>query len=321
MGELKTIKLADIRENEVALRTVDRQGESYLGLVESMKQQGFRGAIQVRKQIDRETNAEYYEIIDGLHRFNAAKDAGLTELNADVVSLTEDQVLEAQIMANIHRVETRPIEYTNQLKRILNRNPLMTESELAVKLGKSPTWVKERLGLLKIDNEQINTLINEGKITLANAYALAKLPAEEQAEFVSRAMTQQPDEFVPAVTARIKEIKEAKRQGADAAPAAFQPTAFMQKLGDIKTSIDNKSFAQKTCESNSASTAAEGFALALKWVLHLDADSVAAQKAKDDARKAEREEAKAKRDAEKAAKKEKEAAAEADKALAVAAKG
>ena len=173
---LQVIKLSDIRENPVALRTVNRDSEQYLGLVESIRSKGFIGAISVRKQIDSETSAEFFELVDGLHRFNASKDAGLETINADVVSLTEDQVLEAQIMTNIHKVETRPAEYTQQLKRILNRNPLMTESELAVKLGKSPSWIKDRLSLGKITNPDITALINDGKIVLSNAYALAKLP-------------------------------------------------------------------------------------------------------------------------------------------------
>ena len=40
-------------------------------------------------------------------------------------------MLEAQILANIHKIETKPMEYSAQLKRILSRNPLMTEAELA----------------------------------------------------------------------------------------------------------------------------------------------------------------------------------------------
>lgn len=314
MGQLIKINVSDIRENPVALRTVDRQSEAFLGLVESIKAKGFMGAITVREQMDNDTQSKYYELVDGLHRFNASKEAGLTEINADVVSLNEDQVLEAQIMANIHKVETRPIEYTQQLKRILTRNPLMTESELAAKLGKSPTWIKERLGLLKITNVEIATLVNEGRISLANAYTLSKLPPEDHAEFVDRAITMKPDEFVPLINARAKEIKEAKRQGADAAPAEFQPTAYLQKLGDIKAGIDNAAQASSICSANNATTAAQGFQLALKWALHLDTASVAAQKAKDDARKAEREAAKIKRDAEKAAKKATEGAQAAAKA-------
>ena len=317
---LQVIALDLIRENPVALRTVNRQAEDYLGLVASIKEKGFLGAITVRKKVDEESGDEFFELVDGLHRFSAAKDAGLSEINVDVVNLDDDKVLEAQIMANIHKIETRPIEYTQQLKRILSRNPLMTEAELATKLGKSPQWVKERLNLTKITNETIQNLINEGKIGLANAYALAKLPAEEMSDFVDRAMTMAPDEFVPAVQTRVKEIREAKRKGQDAAPQEFQPVAFLQKLKDIKGELEAGDAAASLVAATGVTTPVDGFLLGIKWVLHLDPKSVEDQKAKDEARKAERAEQKKKRDAEKAKKKAEKAAKKAEEAAAEAKK-
>ncbi len=325
---LQVLALTQIRENPVALRSVDRADENYLGLVDSIKSKGFLGAISVRKRVDSETKEEYFELVDGLHRFNAAKDAGLSEINCDVVSLDDDQVLEAQIMANIHKIETKPVEYSKQLLKILTRNPLMTEAELAAKLGKSPVWISERLNLVKIGNETIKGLINEGKIGLANAYALAKLPAEEQGDFTDRAMTLPPDEFVPAVQQRVKEIREARRKGEDAPPAEFQPVAYMQKVGPVKEALATGEIAKALVNTLGISDPIEAFQLALKWVLHLDPKSVEVQKAEDDARRAERDAAKqkkaiekkakdaekAKAKAEEAAKKAEEASAEADAA-------
>jgi len=317
MGELRKIAIAEIRENPVALRAVNRQDENYLGLVDSIKSKGFLGAITVRAKVDPETKESYCELVDGLHRFCAAKDAGLTEINADVVSLDDDQTLEAQIMANIHKIETRPVEYSRQLLRILSRNPLMTEIELAQKLGKSAQWIRERLGLTKISNNDIAELVNEGKIKLANGYALAKLPPEEMADFVDRAMTLPPDEFVPAANARLKEIRDAKRKGTDASEAEFQPVAFMQKMKDVKDELDKGAIAKSLCIGLFSSE--EGFKMAIQWMLHLDPRSVEVQKAKDDARKKQRDDAKNKRLidlADKKAEKAKKAAEEAEKAKA-----
>lgn len=317
MGKLQSIALTDIRENPVALRSVNRQDEGYLGLVESIKSKGFLGAITVRAKQDAETKANYFELVDGLHRFCAAKDAGLNAINVDIVDLNDDQTLEAQIMANIHKIETRPVEYSKQLLRILSRNPLMTELELAQKLGKSAQWIRERLGLTKISNESVAELVNEGKIKLANAYALAKLPPEEMAEFVDRAMTLPPDEFVPAANARIKELRDAKRQGKDASAAEFAPVAFMQKMKDVKDELDKGAIAKSlTVGLNNAE---QGFKMAIQWMLHLDPRSVEVQRAKDEARRKQREEAAKKRlleSADKKAEKAKKAAEEAEKAKA-----
>ena len=323
MGNLQSVQLSEIRENPVALRTVNRQSEDYLGLVDSMKNRGFLGAITVREKTDAESGQKYYELVDGLHRFSASKDAGLENINVDIVDLDDDSVLEAQILTNIHKVETRPVEYSKQLLRILSRNPLMTEAELASKLGKSPQWVGERLGLTKIDNQEIAGLVNDGKIKLANAYALAKLPPEEMADFVDRAMTLPPDEFVPAVNSRVKEIRDAKRKGKDVAPQEFQPVAHLQKMRDIKEELDALNIGKALISSTGAKDAITGWKLAIQWSLHLDPESIKAQKAKDEERRQAREAAKKKRAADKAAKlkakaeeKAKEAAAAAEQAAA-----
>lgn len=303
MSKLISVSLSEIRENPVALRSVNRESEQYLGLVDSMRQKGFLGAITVREKIDAETGDNFFELVDGLHRYNAAKDAGLSSINVNVVDLSDDETLEAQLMANIHKVETRPVEYSQQLRRILTRNPLMTEAELASTLGKSSQWIKERLGLNKIINDEIRALIDEGKIGLANAYALAKLPAEEQSAWVDRAMTNPPDEFIPAANNRVKEIREAKRKGQDAADATFSPVAFMQKMKEVKAENDTPNVGPVICKSNGAKTSEQGFALAIAWCLHLDPESAIEQARKDEERKVERADAKKKREAERATKK------------------
>ncbi len=294
MSDLRTIPISSVRENKVALRTVNMESEEFLGLVDSMRIRGFMGAITVRERLDESGNV-YFELVDGLHRYSAAKQAGLTEIGVDVRDLTDDQVLEAQIMANIHRVETKPIEYTGQLKRILTRNPNMTELELANKLGKSIQWIQDRLSLNKIDNEKIKNLIDEGKIVLSNAYALAKLPAEEMLDFLDRAMTETPEEFVPRVHKRAKEIKEANRRGANAAPLEFEPSAHLQKMKAVKEELETKKVISTLIQKYQITDPLEAALITLKWILHLDPDSVEEQKRKDEQRKAEREAAKAKR--------------------------
>jgi ParB family chromosome partitioning protein len=314
MGQLAKVPIGEIRENPVALRTVNREGEAYLGLVDSIKEKGFLGALTVRKQRDEETGTEFYELIDGLHRLSASRDAGIEEINVDIVDLDNAGVMEAQIMTNIHKVETKPVEYSRQLRRLLAMNHMMTESELAAKLGKSSKWIADRLGLNKIENEQILGLINEGKINLSNAYALAKLPSEEQQDWVEKAMTETPDVFVPACSERIKAIKAAAKAGKDASAIEFSPTPHMQKLGDVKDELASGKVAKALGIKDAATWKA-----AIEWVLHLDPKSVEAQKSKFDQQQAEKAERKKQRQAEAAKKKTEKAekaAAEAKKAQA-----
>jgi ParB family chromosome partitioning protein len=312
MSEVKSIKLSDIRENPVALRAVNRESEAFQGLVASMRSVGFFGAITVRPQIDPETQVAYYEIIDGLHRYSAAKDLGIEEINAEIRPLDQDRLLEMQIMANFHKVDTKPMDYARQLRRILGRNPMMTETDLANRLGSSVQFIQNRLGLNKINNPKIMELVDAGKIPLSNAFTLTKLPESEMDAWVERAMTQGFQEFGPAVTARAKELKEASRAGKDAGAPQFAPSSWLRKLSEIKEAIE-------TPASVYSGDQPEGFAAALQWVLHLDAKSIEVQKAAFDQRQAETEAKKlkqAKERAEKKMEKAKLAQAEAEEAAA-----
>jgi len=297
---LKSLPIALIRENPVALREVNKEDEGYVGLVDSVRQVGVLNPITVREVRDADTGQKFYSLIDGLHRYNAAQDAGLEEIPCHILSMDECQVLEAQLMANIHKVETRPVEYTKQLGRILGHNPLMTAAELSVKLGKSPTWVGQRLNLIKLD-EKIQALVDDGTINLTNAIAMSKLPVEEQGNFVERAMTMTPAEFTPTINARIKEIRDAKRQGREAQPAEFVPVPHLRKLGEIKGELDACVVGPQLVKEQGLRKPDEIWKAAIAWVLSVDPASIEVAKAKHEARKAEQEANKVKRAEERAA--------------------
>lgn len=311
MAEIISLAIDKIRENPVALRAVNRESEQYIGLVASIKEKGFIGAISARKQIDSNTNEEYFELIDGLHRWMAARDAGLSEIPVVVMALDKMGVMEAQVMMNVHKIDTRPIEFTHQLQRMIIMNPTMTISELASKLGKSTTWITARLGLLKLE-ENIQKLVDDGKITLSNAFALAKLEKEEQVNFVEQAMTQSPAEFAPAVNARVKEIKDARKAGRESTEPGFQPTAFLQKKSEIETELKSLSTLKQLIAEANITDPVEAASLAIAWVLNLDPKSVAKQQADFEARKAKQKEAAEKRKLERANKKAEEAKKEAE---------
>jgi ParB/RepB/Spo0J family partition protein len=280
-----TVRVADIRESESALRSVQRDTEQYQGLVDSVKLHGVLKPILVREDVDADTGATFYWLIDGLQRWNAAKDAGRETIDVKVIEADEAQVLEAQIITNIHKVETTPTQYSAQLKRIMALNPTMTVPTLAQKLSRSVSWLQDRLGLLKLTKE-IGELVDAGRINITNAYALASLPVEEQANYVDRAMSLQPQEFVPQANARVKEIKEAKRQGRAAGGPQFVPTAHLQKISDIKAEIDGGDIGRALVAKTGAHKPSEVFRLALQWALHLDPTSLEVAKAKFDAERA-----------------------------------
>lgn len=308
--ELKHIPVANIRENVSMLRPVDRENEQYILLAESVKNMGgVLTPISVREIPNPDPNSteQLYGIVDGLQRWTACKDAGIKTIPAQVTRLADADVEEAQILANIHKVETKPAQYSKALLRMLSRNPTLTQAELAARLSQSPAWLKARLSLNDLD-DKIAQLVDEGKIKLSNAYPLTILPKEEQVKYVERAMTEDTQTFAAAVRNINAEIRKARAQGREAVHT-FQPQPRLQKVNDIKEQLANLTIVKAIIMNSGTTDVLEAARLTLEWVLHLDANTVAADKAKWEAKQKEAEELRIKRKAERDAKKAEEAKA------------
>ena len=286
MGQgLLRIKLEDIRENPNALRPANRKDPQFIELVDSIRNVGVLNPIVVREASTQDGKI-IYGLIEGLQRYSASLDAGMKDIPAHVITADDAKVLELQIIGNIHKIETKPAQYSEQLRRILSANPMMTQAELAAKLSRSTTWLAGRLYLTEL-NKSIQELLDGGKINLTNASAMAKLPAEEQDFYIERAMTESPDVFVAAVTARIKEIRTARRQGRDATPAEFQAVPHVRKLLDLRSEMETPTVGPILVRENHVTSVDEAFALGVKWAAHMDPRSVQASKLKDEMRKAD----------------------------------
>lgn len=306
------IPTSQIRKSDVALRGVQRQTEKYLLLLDSVKKKGVLNSITVREQLDPTTGTKFYGLIDGLQRYTAACDAGLPEIPANVVTMDDAEVLEAQLVTNLNRIETKPADVSKHLLRILSRNPFMTKSQLAERVSQSLTWVEQRLGLADLRKE-IQELVNTGKIHLTNAYALSKIDESEQMSHVEAAMSESPKTFVPRMKQRVKELRDAAKSGADSSTVGFQPVQYMQKVGDVKKELEEGCPIGKVLlKKHNVTDPVEAFKLAVEWLLHFDPDSKEEQRRDYDAKAKKREEEKERLKAEREAKKQADAAATAE---------
>jgi len=196
-ARVESIPMSKIRLPKYALRDVNRNTLEFQQLRDSIAaSDGPLMSILVREIDDPENPGKTaYGLIDGLQRFSCCQDLGLTEIGARIVDMDDAEIAETQIIANRSRIETKPIEYTNQLHRMLNANPTWTLQDLADKLFVKEAWLRDRLALSKL-HEKIGALVDEGKILLSYAYVLAKLrPDTEQLNFVDQAQTQTLQEF------------------------------------------------------------------------------------------------------------------------------
>lgn len=288
--KLAKIPLSKIRENKESLRpVVDKTVEKYVNLVDSVKQRGVMQPILVREVKDPTSGEILFGLIDGLHRYNAAMDAGLTEIPANIGDLADADLLEAQIIANTHKIETQPGQYTKAIITIMGANPLMTKTELCNRLNKSVKWLDDRLGLLNLKEEYFKQA-DSGEIPLVNAYTLSKLDQSMQDDYADRAKTMSGVEFNPLVNEVLNKIKADKRAGTKAKGEQYVANSRMRRPGVIKDELaffETKNWAAskvaqivKDYANGDAMLAAK---LTLDFVLHLDPPTQAEERAAWDA--------------------------------------
>lgn len=307
MSDLRKVKTSEVRANTAALRGVDKEKEQYKNLRDSVAKNGILQTISVREKNDEKDGTPYFEVVDGLQRYSAACDTGLEEIPVNVLTANDMEVLEQQIIGNLVRVDTDAIHYTKQLHRMMGLNPALTMSDVADKVSQSVAWVQARLGLLKLD-DSIQKLVSTNDIPLQNAYALSKLPKEEQHNFVEAAMTQAPGEFVQSCKARVKQLQEAARAGKPAGGPVFEPTSHIRSKKELEAELSTPTAGPAIVASENITTGGAGFKAGVQWALSLNADAVAAAKAKFEARQKQLADDKAKREQERLDKQAKEAA-------------
>ena len=305
-GETANVKISEIRPNLVALRPPQIESEKFQTLKANIQQLGeILQPVRVRPQTDPTTQAEFYELIDGLQRFTVAQQLGWEEIPARLASADDARTLVEQIALNAVNVDTRPAEYARQLLRLLDLNPAMTKAELAQMTGMSESWVDDRLALNKLLPQIGSDFVDTGAITATNAYQLARLPQTDQLEYLEQAQSLKLDEFTASVNSRLKELRQAARAGRDPNKPQneFEPVPSIRRASDIKTATPADIIGDQELK-----TPEDGVKAALNWVMQLDPESVEMQKQRWELRRRERVEAQVNRQKERAEELSKQAA-------------
>lgn len=154
-------------------------------LAASIKAQGIVQPVVVRPV---EADGPRFELVAGERRLRAAAMAELAEIPAIVRELTDADVLEIQVLENSQREDVHPLEECQGFKRILDAGlygtGLPAVEQLAGKLGKSTSYVYQRLKLAELTEEAQKEFL-DGAITAGHAILIARLQPVDQARCLS----------------------------------------------------------------------------------------------------------------------------------------
>jgi ParB family chromosome partitioning protein len=200
-----------------------------------------------------------YEVVAGERRYRAALSANQTWIPGIVRIMTDEQVLEAQIVENLQRKDVSPLEeafgYQTLLKamkaeraklvNVVGKGDKAEKSSsqdlvqtIAQRVGKSARYIYARLKLTELGPEAKEAL-EAGKITPSHADELVRLQPAQQKKAISLAFEQNykngkyvPDESRPLPIRRFKDrlFEEFKLSLKDA-PFKLDDATLLPKAG------------------------------------------------------------------------------------------
>ena len=145
-----------------------------------------------------------YQIIAGERRWQAAQRAGLRRISIIEKAVNSQEAFELALLENLQRQDLTPIEESRSYARLADEFGLST-AEIALKMGKSESAVKNALRLLKLSLNVIS-LIDEGHLSAGHGKILVSLPTEQQDSLAQHTITHQWS--VRALESKVAQLKE-----------------------------------------------------------------------------------------------------------------
>jgi ParB family chromosome partitioning protein len=153
-------------------------------LARSIEEYGVLQPISVRL-----INGCSYELVAGERRLRASKIAGLKEIPAIVVNISDHDSAVLALIENLQRQDLNYIEEAEGFQNLI-ANYSFTQEQLADNIGKSQSAVANKLRILKLSRE-IQKILLENDLSERHARALLKLDSVElQKEVLKKVIDQ-----------------------------------------------------------------------------------------------------------------------------------
>jgi len=130
-----------------------------------------------------------HEIVAGERRYRAAVAAGIKYVPVLCRELTDQQVLELQVIENLQREDLHELEEAEGYGLMMQRYGY-TADQLAEKIGKSRSYIFGRLKLLALD-EDSRRLFRHGLLNASTALLVARIPGDELRAKAVKEITEQ----------------------------------------------------------------------------------------------------------------------------------
>lgn len=177
-SKVQQIALTDIRPNQYQPREIFND-EKLEELSRTIQEHGLIQPIILRKAKDKQ-----YEIIAGERRFRAVQLLGWQDVSAIVTEMSDKETASVALIENLQREELTSIEEAKAYQKLMQMNDI-TQDTLAKRIGKSQSFVANKLRLLKLADPVKQALL-QNDITERHGRSLLGLSEEKQSEYLKR---------------------------------------------------------------------------------------------------------------------------------------
>ena len=161
-----SVALADIQPSTYNPRK-NFDEKSLAELADSIRQQGVLQAIGVRPIAENR-----FEIVFGERRYRASQIAGLEEIPAVILDISDETAEEMAVTENLQRKDVTPIEEANAYQKLIESGRHDVQS-LAVQFGKNESYIRTRLKFVSLIPE-IAQLLEQDELTISVATEICR---------------------------------------------------------------------------------------------------------------------------------------------------
>ncbi|RVU73144.1 MULTISPECIES: nucleoid occlusion protein [Lactobacillus] len=169
--QIQDLELSKITPNKFQPRKAFSE-DSINELAQTINDEGLLQPIVVRE------SGEGYEIVAGERRFRAVQSLGWEKIPAIVKDMDDDQAASLALIENLQRENLNPIDEAEAYESLMKLNNL-TQTQLAKNIGKSQSYVANKMRLLKLI-PKVQTYLASGEITPRHGRALLGLSEQDQ---------------------------------------------------------------------------------------------------------------------------------------------
>lgn len=198
-------------------------------LVESVREHGVLQPLLLRR-----STGPGFELIAGERRFRAAQLAGLKDVPAIVMDVSDRAALELALIENLQRADLNLIEEAEGYRALAEKFNL-TQDEIAKRVGKARSSVANALRLLELPSS-VRQMVSERRLSPGHAKVLLGVELEKERELLAL-QTLKEDWSVRQLEKTVNRlrhgVKRARPRVADIPPehVRFVTDQLHQKLG------------------------------------------------------------------------------------------